>query len=92
MRDAAGDLADAFHLLRLPRALVGRAPFGEVARDLRKAEQLAFGVLDRVDDDARPEPASVLADPPSLGFVLAGLPCSRERLLRDACVAWSSGV
>ena len=41
MRDAARELADAFHLLRLARALVGGAPLGEVARDLRKTQELA---------------------------------------------------
>ena len=36
--DASGELADGFHLLRLPRALVGGAPLGEVARNLGKSD------------------------------------------------------
>ena len=72
MGDAARELSDALHLLGLPRALFGRALFREIPCDLGKPEQLAFCILDRVDDDARPEPAFVLADAPSLGFVFSG--------------------
>ena len=57
MRDAAGELAERIHLLgmgalrlrRLQRAL-GVPPFGDVARDLRKTDQGALLVADRIDD------------------------------------------
>ena len=71
VRDAACELADAFHLLRLPGALVCGAPFGEVARDLGKSEDLSVGRLDRIDDDACPKAASVLAHPPAFGLELS---------------------
>ena len=71
--DAAGELTDAFHFLRLAKPLVGRAPFGQVARDLGKSDDLALRVPDRVDHDAGPEPASILADPPAFRLVLAGV-------------------
>ena len=38
--DAAGELTDAFHFLGLPQALFGGAPFGQIARHLRKANEL----------------------------------------------------
>ena len=68
VRDAAGELADALHLLGLPQLLLGGPPLGQVARDLGKADQLALAVVNRIDHHARPEPAAVLADPPTLGL------------------------
>ena len=41
---------------------------GQVARDLREAEQLARAVAQGGDDDVGPEPRAVLADAPA--FVL----------------------
>ena len=83
VRDAAGELADAFHLLRLPQPLFGGAPFGQIARDLGEADQLSIRVLNRIDDDARPEPAAVLADAPAFGLVLAGSRSPSQALFWD---------
>ena len=55
VRDAAGELADRLHLLRLqqllrgpvPAACCGLPPLGEVAGDLGEAEQCAVVVADR---------------------------------------------
>jgi len=48
-----------------------RAPLGEVARNLGKADQLAGTVPDRVDDDIGPELRPVLADAPAFLFEFA---------------------
>ena len=59
MRYAAGQLAQRLHLLRLGELLLGAlqlrlgfAPFGDVARDIREPDELAFLVADGVDHDA----------------------------------------
>ncbi len=79
VRDAAGQLADGVHLLRLEQRLpclvemlLGLSPLGEIARDLREAQKLAGRAADRVDDDMRPEARAVLAHAPALGLELAG--------------------
>ena len=91
VRDAAGQLADRLHLLRLRKLLLRAlqrllrlAPLGDVARDLGEADQLAGRIADRVDDDARPEGRAVLAHPPALGLELALAPCGLERARRHA--------
>ena len=75
MGDAAGQLADRVHLLRLDdgvtrgvERLLRFAPFGQVAGDLGKTEQLALGIANAVDDDIGPEARSILANAPSFGF------------------------
>ena len=81
--DAAGQLADRFHLLRLEERLPGQLEFllraaalGDVARDLGEAEQAAVGAADRIDHDVRPEPRAVLAHAPA--FLLeTSLPLGR---------------
>ena len=82
VRDAAGELPNALHLLRLARALVGGASFRQIPGDLCKAQEFALVVLDGIDEDARPEPGSVLAHPPVFGFELSGLPGGRQRFHR----------
>ena len=81
VREAAGQLADGFHLLRLAKLLLDRALLGQVARDLGEADQLARVVADRIDDHASPEPRAVLAHPPAFGFEAA---LARGGLQRDA--------
>src|SRR5689334_18700257 len=73
VRDAAAELADRLHLLRCRELLLGLAqrllrlvPLGDVARDLREAEQLALFVAYGVNHDQRPEAAPVLAYAPAL--------------------------
>ncbi len=46
------------------------APLGDVAGDLGKADEIAV-LVDRIDDDARPEERAVLADAPAFLFVAA---------------------
>ena len=79
--DAAGQLAERVHLLRLRQLLLRAlqrelafAAFGDVAGDLGKAGQFAFFIVDGVDDDAGPKPRSVLAHAPALGLVASFLP------------------
>ena len=92
MRDAAGQLSDPFHLLRLLRSLFGGPAFGQVARDLGKSHDVAFGISDRVDDDACPEPALVLANPPSLSFEFARLGGNGQSLCGDFRLSILLGV
>ena len=84
VRDAAGELADRLHLLRLPQLLLDRAALGEVARDLGEAHDCAGLVVDRIDHDAGPELLTILAYAPRLGFVLAqrALPSSAHGMAR----------
>ena len=73
MRDAGGQPADGLHLLRLRHSSVGflhfeigRAPRRVVAGDLGISEQRPGLVVDRINDDVRPETASILPDAPTL--------------------------
>jgi hypothetical protein len=91
VRHAAGELADRVHLLRLIELLARRlqtllcfAPLGGVAGDLGQAEQFAVGILDAIDDDARPETRAVLAHPPALRFVAAFVDCRQQSAGRHA--------
>src|SRR5579883_3100089 len=77
--DAAGELADRFHLLRLPKLFLRRAAFGEIPGDLRKADEPPVVIMYGVDDDARPEPLTAFANAPALHLVL---PCSLRRVQR----------
>ena len=71
--DAAGELAERLHLLRL-RELLARllerelrlVLLGDVARELGKADQFAGLVADGVHHDAGVEAAAVLAHQPAL--------------------------
>src|SRR3954451_20690760 len=74
MRQPARELPDGFHLLRLEKGLLRslqlklrRAPLGQVARDLRKADEHTVLVADRVENHAGPEARSVLALAPPFG-------------------------
>ncbi len=76
MRDAAGQLPDRLHLLRLHQCraglfqrLLGMLLFGHVAGNLGEAEQLAFGIEDAIDHDTGPEAAAVLAHAPAFALV-----------------------
>ena len=84
MCDAAGELADRLHLLRLPQAFLGGLLLGQVTRHLGEADQFPLFVVDRLDDDVRPEPAAVLAHAPAHTFELAGSRRGRDRACRQA--------
>ena len=75
MRDAAGELADRIHLLRLEQRLAGALQrllgvfaFGDVAGDLGEAEEPAILAADGIDHHMRPEAGAVLAHPPAFAF------------------------
>ena len=77
MRHAAGQLSERIELLgfgELPLYLLELelrlAPLRDVTGDLGKADQPA-AFVDRVDDDARPEEAAILADAPAFFFIAA---------------------
>ena len=89
--DAAGQLPDRLHLLRLQQRVTRRfelllrfLALGDVAGDLGEADQLAVVVVDRVDDDMGPEPAAVLADALALFFKPAVLRGGAQCFLRGA--------
>ena len=74
-----------------PGVLLGPLAVGQVAGDLREAEQAPRLVLQGRDDDVGPEQRAVLADPPALVLEAAlgrgdlqfvGGPAPVERLLR----------
>ncbi len=92
--DAAGQLAEGFHLLGLHQLLVGALqlqlglpPLGDVAGDLGEAQERTPFVADGVDQHAGPEHRTVLAHAPAFGLVLAFVRCAVERLGGDACPA-----
>ncbi len=55
----------------LKGTLLGRTPFGEVARDLAEADELARAVAQRGDQHVRPERRAILPDAPAFLLVLA---------------------
>src|ERR1700722_16040276 len=83
MRNAAGQLANALHFLRLAQALLGGAPLGQIAGDLCEADDFAVGTPDCIDHHACPKPGTVLADPPALHLVLSGPGRGLKRPARD---------
>src|ERR1700704_3975009 len=92
--DAARELSESFHLLRLGELLLRPferglrlPPLRDVARDLCEADQRAVLVADRFDDGARPEQALVTPHPPALGDILAFIGGDLERARRLAAVA-----
>ena len=85
MGDAAGQLAERFHLLRLCKLItrglqpcLRLAPFRDVARDLGKARQVVGLIADGLDHHRRPELAAVLPHTPTFGLILS-LPCSHRQ-------------
>ncbi len=79
--DAAGELAERLHLLRLGELLAGLLERDlrlvlrcDVAGDLGKADQFAGIVANGIDHHAGKEAAAVLAYPPALRLELASRP------------------
>ena len=85
MSDAAGELAERFHLLRLHQLFVGllqrllREPaLGDVTGDFGKADQGPIFFADGIDYDVGPEAAAVLAYAPTFRFEPAFFRGSRK--------------
>ena len=89
-----GDALDqqAELLLAPSQGFLGRFALGDVAGDLGEAEQVSVFVTDGVDDDAGPEAAAVLANPPAFRLVLPFRHGGGERLLRHSCLPILFGV
>ena len=92
--DAAGELAERLHLLRLGELLAGLLERdlrlvlgGDVAGELGEADQLAGIVADGVHHHAGIEAAAVLAHQPALRLELALARGRDERLLRHVAGA-----
>src|SRR5215211_4037160 len=50
----------------------------DVTGDLGKADELARGIVDRIDDHVSPHPGAVLADAPTLSLEAALAGCGRQ--------------
>ena len=94
VRDAAGQFADGFHLLRggelfarFDELLLGVAPLGGVADDIGKPDQRAVVVADRGQRAGHEERRAVFADAPALDLVLAVMDGGGQRALRLAGAA-----
>src|SRR6266511_6335577 len=66
-----GDAVD--HLLEATQRDLLHEPFGQVSDNLDVSLHHPVAVLDRAEDDGRPEPGAVPADPPALRLIPAGL-------------------
>lgn len=85
IRDALNEPAELF--LALADRLFSCSAFGQVARDLGIADELAGGTTDRIDDHMRPEAASILALAPAFSLEPAVLLSRGERTRRHSCGA-----
>src|SRR5437763_16474175 len=99
MRDATAQLAQRLHFLclrerrlRVDKLLLPLPRLGNVARNLREAAVTARCIRDAVDDDTRPEPASVFAHAPAFRLVSTLVSRGREGVLRKAGLAVFVGV
>ncbi len=97
--DAAGQLADRFHLLRLEKLLAGLRQgllglqlFGDVAGDLGETQDRTVIAVDGVDDDMCPEPCAVLALSPAFLFEAAFASGGIEADLRFAALPILFGI
>jgi hypothetical protein len=72
-------IGDAFD--KPPKLLVASAEhrlggfaFAKITRDFGISDKIARSVADRIDDDTRPKPGAILANPPALAlkFTLIG--------------------
>jgi hypothetical protein len=92
VRNAARQLTDSLHLLRLEQCRPGLLenpvrfrPLRDVAGDLRKPSKHSILVADCVDHDLRPETATLFPDPPSFRFKPAVPRSSGQPALRESC-------
>ena len=99
VRDAAGQLAERLHLLRLRELLLRPLerrlrfpPLGDVARDVHEADQRADLVADRLDHGARPELALVAPHAPALDGIFALVGGDLERARRLAALLLLLGI
>jgi hypothetical protein len=91
--EAAGELAERFHLLRAEERFAALLEpklrlslLRHVASDLPKADQVSVVAADGVEDHACPEAGAVLAHAPALGLVAARRAGGFDRLGWDAHV------
>ena len=91
VRDAAGELSDGFHLLRLHQLFarllqlqLRLAPFGKIAGYLGKTDEPAVVIANRIDHRIGPELRAVLAAAPSFQFVATLAGCALKRLRRHS--------
>src|SRR3954462_182668 len=75
VRQPAGQLPDRLHLLCLEQLLLGLlqlqlslATLGEIASDLREADELTRLIVNGINNDAGPEAGAILPDAPAFSF------------------------
>ena len=97
--DAAGQLSERLHLLRLGELLLRPLerglrfpPLGDVARDLHEADERADLVADRLDHHARPEQALVAPNAPAFDDVFALVGGDLESARRLAALPLLFGI
>ena len=97
--DAAGELAEGLHLLRLGELFLrplerglGLPPLGHVAGDVYEPGERADLVAHRLDHGARPEQALVAAHAPTLDDAFALVAGEMERACRLAALLLLLGV
>ena len=66
VRDAAGELADRLHLLRLPELVLEALPVGDVPEVRQQRDRTPIGVGDDREVEIHPEHAAVGPGPPGL--------------------------
>src|SRR5258708_33602584 len=81
--DAAGELADGLHLVRVAELILDGTALRQVACDLGKADQYSGFVVDRVDDHVCPKLAAVLTDTPAFCLVSSRGTRRFDAALRD---------
>ena len=93
--DAAGQLADGFHLLRhgellarLDQFFLSVAPFRSVAKDIGKADQRTVLVANGCDRTGDEYQRAALLDAPALDFVFPFLGSDCQRAVRLAGAAF----
>ncbi len=99
MRDTARQLTERIHLLRLSELALdflqpqlGLTPFADVPGNLGKTDQAAIVITDRIDDHARPEEGTVLADTPALLLISTSIRRDRQRARAGRPAARSTSV
>jgi hypothetical protein len=90
VRNTTAELSDRLHplaqcklLLRLLQRALGFHPFGNVARDLGEADELAVLVANRIEQRERPESTAVATHAPAFRLVATGFRGNLQRLLRQ---------
>jgi hypothetical protein len=99
VRDAAGELAKGFHLLRLSELLLCALErglrllaFGDVACDVNEADQSADRIANRFDNGTRPEDGFIAPHALAFDAILALISGHLQGPLRFAALTFLFGI